>query len=112
MRQAGIIAGFGEIALNQMIEQIKKDHDMALQLSKGLSDIDGVKTNLNQVYSNIIYFRLDESKSNLSEQLTTVMEERGILFFEVSPNRYRLVTHYGINSDDIEKVLTIFNEII
>ncbi len=112
MRQAGIIAGFGEIALNQMIEQIKKDHDMALQLSKGLSDIDGVKTNLDQVYSNIIYFRLDESKSNLSEQLTTVMEERGILFFEVSPNRYRLVTHYGINSDDIEKVLSIFNEII
>ena len=40
------------------------------------------------------------------------MEERGILFFEVSPNRYRLVTHYGINSDDIEKVLSIFNEII
>ena len=112
MRQAGIIAGFGEIALNQMIEQIKKDHDMASTLSKGLASIDGIKINLDQVYSNIIYFRLDEAKSDLSDQLITIMEERGILFFEVSPNRYRLVTHYGINSDDIEKVLTIFNEII
>ena len=55
---------------------------------------------------------MDEAKSDLSDQLITIMEERGILFFEVSPNRYRLVTHYGINSDDIEKVLTIFNEII
>ena len=40
------------------------------------------------------------------------MEEREILFFEVSPNRYRLVTHYGINSEHIKKVLTTFNEIL
>ena len=112
MRQAGIIAGFGEIALGQMIEQIKEDHKMASKLSKGLSSIDGININLDQVHSNIIYFNLDESKSSLSNQLVTLMEEKGILFFEVSPNRYRLVTHYGINSNDIENVLTIFNEII
>ena len=76
MRQAGIIAGVGEIALNQMIEQIKKDHDMASTLSKGLASIDGIKTNLDQVYSNIIYFRLDEAKSNLSDQLIIIMEEK------------------------------------
>ena len=58
------------------------------------------------------FFRLNDSRSNLSDQLVEIMKNKGILFFEVSPNRYRLVTHYGINSNDIEKVLTIFNEII
>jgi len=112
MRQAGIIAKFGDIALDTMLNQIKKDHDNAMMLGKGLSKLDPVDINLNRIYSNIVYFKLKENHSNISSELVTMMKNNGILFFEVSPNRYRLVTHYGINSNHIQKVLDTFNTIL
>ena len=112
MRQAGIIAKFGEVSLDTMIAQIEKDHKNALMLAEGLNDIRGVNIDLDKIYSNIVYFTLEESQTNLSGELVKIMGERKILFFEVSPNRYRLVTHYGIDSEDVQSVLMIFNEIL
>ena len=112
MRQAGIIAKFGEVSLDTMINQIKKDHQNAKMLAEGLNDIKNVDIELDKIYSNIVYFKLKESCLNLSSKLVKLMEDRKILFFEVSPNRYRLVTHYGIDSKDIESVLINFNEIL
>ena len=112
MRQAGILARFGEISLNSMISQIKIDHKNAQNLAKGLSNIKSVNIELEKVHSNIIYFRLNQSKIHLSENLVKTMEDKGILFFEVSPNRYRLVTHYGIDSEHIKKVVKTFEEIL
>ncbi len=112
MRQAGIIARFGEFSLDNMMDQIKKDHKNALMLAEGLSNIVGVNIDLEKIHSNIVYFKLDESKISLSPQLVELMKDKGILFFEVSPNRYRLVTHYGIESEHIEIVLKTLNEIL
>tara|TARA_B100001750_G_C15488230_1_gene589584 strand:- start:229 stop:1275 length:1047 start_codon:yes stop_codon:yes gene_type:complete len=112
MRQAGIIAKFGEVSLDTMLSQIEEDHKNALKLAQGLNSINNINIDLEKIHSNIVYFKLDESQSDLSNQLVKLMEEREILFFEVSPNRYRLVTHYGINSNHIEKVLNTFNEIL
>ena len=112
MRQAGIIAKFGEFSLDNMISQIKVDHDNALNLAAGLSNINGINIDIEKVHTNIVYFTLNESKNNLSNQLITLMKEKGILFFEVSPNRYRLVTHYGIESEHIETVLNTINKIL
>jgi len=112
MRQAGIIAKFGEVSLDTMISQIEEDHQNAVMLAEGLHDIESINIDLNNLHSNILYFQLDENKTKLSKPLVKIMEEREILFFEVSPNRYRLVTHYGINSEHIKKVLTTFNEIL
>ncbi len=112
MRQAGIIAKFGEMSLDTMLTQIKKDHQNAMKLAKGLDDIKNINIELDKIHSNIVYFKLAESQSEISSKLVKIMEEKKILFFEVSPNRYRLVTHYGINSNHIDSVLMIFNEIL
>ena len=112
MRQAGIIAKFGEVSLDTMLVQIKKDHQNALQLAKGLENIKSVNIEIDKIHSNIVYFKLHESQSDISSNLVKIMEEKKILFFEVSPNRYRLVTHYGIDSNHIESVLMVFNEIL
>jgi len=112
MRQAGIIAKFGEVSLNTMLTQIKRDHQNAMKLAKGLDDIKSVNIELDKIHSNIVYFKLAKSQSDISSKLVKIMEEKKILFFEVSPNRYRLVTHYGIDSNHIESVLMIFNEIL
>jgi len=104
MRQAGIIAKFGELALDSMIDQIKIDHQNAKLLAQGLSNLDSVNIDLDKIHSNIVYFRLHKA----DKDLLCNMKDKGILFFEVSPNRYRLVTHYGISVDDIQQVLDTF----
>jgi len=110
MRQAGIIAKFGEVSLNTMLSQIQEDHKNAQALAEGLNNIKSINISLEKVYSNIVYFKLNAT--NLSGQLVEIMEKQGILFFEVSPNRYRLVTHYGISSEHIQRVLETFNTIL
>ena len=112
MRQAGVLAKFGEVSLNTMLSQIEKDHKNARALAEGLNNIKSVNIELEKVHSNIVYFKLNENETNLSSQLVKIMAEKGILFFEVSPNRYRLVTHYGISSNHIQRVLDIFNTIL
>ena len=104
MRQAGIIAKFGELALDSMIDQIKIDHQNAKLLAQGLFNLDSVNIDLDKIHSNIVYFRLHTANKDLLNK----MKDKGILFFEVSPNRYRLVTHYGISADDIQQVLDTF----
>jgi len=63
-----------------------------------------IVNNKDKIHSNIVYFRLHK----VDKDLICNMKDKGILFFEVSPNRYRLVTHYGISVDDIQQVLDTF----
>ena len=81
-------------------------------LAEGLNNMAGVNIDLGRVHSNIVYFKLHESKISYSSQLVQLMKDKGILFFEVSPNRYRLVTHYGIQNTDIKTTLSILNNIV
>lgn len=110
MRQSGIIAAAGIMALKSMITQIKVDHENARQLAEGIASIDGFTIDLNKVTTNIIYFEIDSEKITGSE-LVSKMEEKGIKFFETNLNRFRLVTHNGITSTDINQTLSCFKEI-
>jgi len=111
MRQAGIIAAAGLIAINKLETQISEDHDNAQLLADGLNQIDGLDIDKNKVKTNIMYFEL-KSDTVSSKYLLKEMQNQGILFFEVSPNRYRLVTHYGITESDIIYTLEAFQKIL
>ncbi len=111
MRQAGIIAAAGLVAINQIEEQISEDHNNAQLLAEGLNEINGLHIELNKVKTNIVYFEL-QSDSLSSKELLKEMNDKSILFFEVSPNRYRLVTHYGISKTDISFILKTFEEVL
>ena len=111
MRQAGIIAAAGIVSLKKMMTQLKKDHENAQQLAHGISNIEELSLNKKNVKTNIIYFELDSSKITGS-QLVTEMDNKGVKFFETSQNRFRLVTHYGITPDCVEKTLQSFREVL
>ena len=111
MRQAGIIAAAGLIAINKLETQISEDHDNAQLLADGLDQIDGLYIDKNKVKTNIMYFEL-KSDTVSSKHLLKEMQNQGILFFEVSPNRYRLVTHYGITESDIIYTLEAFQKVL
>ncbi len=111
MRQAGLIAAAGIVALENTTSQIKIDHKNAQILAEGITKINGLKIDGNKVQTNIIYLELTSSKITGS-QLVTDMENKGVKFFETSPNQFRLVTHYGVTLDCVKKTLQSFQEVL
>ncbi len=101
MRQAGIIAAAGIVALEDMIDRLKEDHKNAQLLAEGISEISELAIDLQKVKTNIIYFDLISNKIS-AQDLLKKMEEKGIKFLSTGPNRFRMVTHYGITEEDIK----------
>ena len=110
MRQAGIIAASGNIALEKNIEQLKIDHKNAKYLADEINKIDCLDIEINRIKTNILYFTINHDSINGS-QFVDMMMNKGIKFFEVSKNKFRLVTHSGISDDDVKYVIKMFNTI-
>ena len=111
MRQAGIIAASGIVALTTMVDRISDDHRNARTLAKGIAKIDGLSIALDTVRTNIVYFSL-ELHDIPGEVLVSRMSELGIHFFELSPHTYRLVTHADVDENDMETTLEAFKTVM
>ena len=108
MRQAGILAAAGIVAIDIMSEKIIEDHLNAKALAGGIAKIDGIIIETEKINTNIIYFKLDHPKVN-SELLLETMGKKNIRFFELGPNWFRLVTHSGISKENIDYVIGEFD---
>ncbi len=100
MRQAGILAAAGIIAIENMVERLAEDHKNARILGEGLADISGIKVDLETVQTNMVYFDLQGSGMD-TFQFLPKLAEYNILGSPRPPTKVRLVTHYGIGEDDI-----------
>jgi len=100
MRQAGIIASFGLVALeSEWIKRLGEDHKNAKLLAAGIKSYDlPIKVNIPE--TNIVIIEL--FKKTRIFKIITQLGNEGILSFNISKNKIRFVTHYGINEDDIE----------
>ncbi|MEZ8100762.1 low-specificity L-threonine aldolase [Vibrio bivalvicida] len=102
MRQAGILAAAGKLALTEQVEQLAVDHQNAKKLAIGLSKLRGVHVNPDFVQTNIVFAKLDATVQ--IEKIANQLADDGIT---VSPgNPIRFVTHKDVSSDDIELLLT------
>ena len=103
MRQAGVLAAAGIVALTEMVERLEEDHENAQRLAEGLTEIPGFRLEPPGSQTNMVFIELDE---RLREVFVPFMAEKGII---IGTGHYpiRLVTHYGIESADIEYVLCI-----
>jgi threonine aldolase len=106
MRQVGVLAAPGLVALKSMIERLAEDHANAQRLAEGLRGIPGIELKTPKPQTNMVYFRLAESSNVTPAELIEQMRKRGILA------DLRLVTHRWINSEDVANVLTAFREIM
>ena len=111
MRQAGIIAASGIVALTTMVDRISDDHRNARTLAEGIAKINGLSIALDTVRTNIVYFSL-ELHDIPGEVLVSRMSELGIHFFELSPHTYRLVTHSDVDKNDMEATLEAFKTVM
>ena len=111
MRQAGVLAAAGLVALEKMTDRIIDDHKNARTLAEGISNIEGISINLDRVKTNIIYFSLDHPKVG-GALLLEKMAGKNIHFFELGPSWFRLVTHAGVSKDDVDDVVGEFERIL
>ena len=111
MRQAGILAAAGIVAIENMVERLEEDHKNARILGEGLANINGIKVDLETVQTNMVYFDLRESSID-TFQFLPKLAEYNILGSPLPPTKVRLVTHYRINKEDIYTTIKAIKEIV
>ena len=111
MRQCGIIAAAGITALDEMVDRIADDHANAQRLAQGIARIPGLFIEPERVQTNIVYFDI-VSRQIKTEELLSQLGNKGIKILLLGPSRFRAVTHYGINAEDIDFTLSALGEIM
>jgi len=109
MRQVGVLAAAGLIALDHMVDRLAEDHANARTLAEALSELPGVSCDLARVQTNLVYFDLDRMPA---PAFTDECAKRGLLSDWISPRRMRFVTHYGIDTEDVQSALKICEEVL
>jgi threonine aldolase len=111
MRQAGVLAAAGIVALTEMVERLSEDHENAKVLCMGLSEIKGLRVDPERVFTNIVY--IDITRSGLTEsELAGRLETEGVRLIPVGPKRLRAVTHYHITREDVNETLKIVSKVM
>jgi len=102
MRQAGIIAAPGIVALEKMIDRLAEDHRNAQRLKKGLDGIPGIKTR--ECYTNMLF--IDISGLGIGgAEFKAALAKHNIIVSSRWDTVFRLVTHFGIEKEDIDYVI-------
>ena len=104
MRQAGILAAAGLIALEEMPKRLAEDHANARLLAEGLSRLSQVKIDLHKVQSNIVIFDLLGPEAM---ELVKFLAEHNVLASAISPSQIRFVTHRDVSRTQCETALGV-----
>jgi threonine aldolase len=104
MRQAGILAAAGLIALEKMPARLQEDHDNARILAEGLSKIRGVKIDPKKSPTNILVFDISGTGMNTAE-LSQKLGAKNILANGINPEQMRFVTHLDVSREDCMRTL-------
>ena len=110
MRQAGVIAAAGIVALEQIAPRLAEDHARAKRLGEGLDQFPEIE--VAPVSSNILYFRLSGAATKTSEEIEAELAEHGVLMLGREQGRFRAVTHYWIDDDDVDRVIQAMDEVL
>jgi threonine aldolase len=110
MRQAGIIAAAGIVAIDKMIDRLKDDHANARLLARGLSMIDGIALDQSRVQTNIVLCDVSGLGVSAREWVAKLLS-LGVKARAQEGGRVRMVTHRGIEREDIEYALTVAEDV-
>lgn len=111
MRQAGVLAAAGLIALDESPARLHEDHLNARFMAERLSQLAGIKIAPSRVSTNIVIF--DISGLDLSTaQFSGELKSRGVLANGISPSEMRLVTHMDVSREQCEQAVEIFTEVL
>lgn len=109
MRQAGIIAAAGIVALTEMVDRLAEDHANARLLAVGLAQTPGLQIDTERVTTNIVYFRVVREGMDASS-LMARLADRGVLVLPTGPDRMRAVLNYHVTAEDVDRALAVFRK--
>jgi len=104
MRQAGIIAAAGIVALETMVDRLGEDHANARRLAQGLAGIKGITLAQDNIPTNIVMFELSPELS--AREFMEDLEKAGVKVGLRDGRPFRAVTHCMVSSSDIDEALT------
>jgi threonine aldolase len=104
MRQVGVLAAAGIVALETMVERLAEDHGTARRLAEGLANLPGIVLDPERVQTNIIVFELAASARSPAE-FVAALDDRGIKIGGGGGRSLRAVTHYGVSTEEIDTAL-------
>jgi len=104
MRQAGILAAAGLVALDSMVDRLADDHANARRLAQGLANIEGISVDPDTIHTNIVIFEVDQSVGT-ANQLIDALAEEEVLVTYPGKQSLRMVTHRHIGGADIDDAL-------
>lgn len=110
MRQSGVLAAAGLIALTKMVDRLAEDHIRAKRLAEGLANIPGLQIDLNKVHTNIVIADCN-GWGRKSEELLPVMAKQGLFATPFGPTEIRFVLHREVDDSGVNLALEIMQEL-
>jgi len=109
MRQVGVIAAPGLVALTGMVERLAEDHRNARILAEGIAALKGVGLDPAEVDTNIVVFRMPSVAK--ADAFASALAEQGVLISDFGAGRLRVVTHYGLTEADCRQAVSVMQSV-
>lgn len=110
MRQAGILAAAGLIALDRMTLRLAEDHANARRLAEGLAVLPQIEIALDRVQTNMVFFALRPEVPVSAPQLAERLRRHHVWIMDMGERGFRAVTHYWIRPQDVDRALSAIAE--
>lgn len=111
MRQVGVIAAAGIVALEQMVDRLVEDHANARTLAEGLAEMPGIMVEPVPVRTNIVFFRVTPPDLD-APTLAGRLNAAGVRMLDLDPRRVRAVTNYHVTAEDIQAALAAVRSVL
>lgn len=100
LRQAGVLAACGLLAINDMTIRLDEDHRNAKTLAAMLADIPGIKVNLDSIQINMVFFEIEKPNFN-HKGFVEYLHNNGVLINGLAGGQYRFVTHNDVSREQV-----------
>ncbi len=108
MRQVGVVAAAGLVALDSMIDRMADDHVNAKKLAEGIAELEGIALDPGEINTNLVRFGVPKGSG---DTIAALMKEQGV-YINGGDSDLRMVTHYGIDSEDIDFTLLAMRKVM
>ena len=111
MRQAGVLAAAGLVALDTMIDRLAEDHSNARRLAHGMANIPGLHLDPESIQTNIVIFQVDLSVGRAPDLISALAQE-GVKVTYPGQQSIRMVTHRHIGGAEVDEALTRVSAVV
>jgi threonine aldolase len=109
MRQVGVLAAAGLVALDTMVERLQEDHENCRRLAEAVARLPRLRVDLESVQTNILIFHVDRDGG--AQELVAGGAARKVKIHQIGPRSIRCVTHKDVDHEDIDRAAQAFREI-